>query len=33
MVGFVIKNQVIKGSGLGRKELGFATAKVDLIKK
>jgi len=31
MVGFVIKNQVIKGSGLGRKELGFATAKVDFF--
>lgn len=31
MVNFVIKNNVVKGNGLGKKELGFATAKVDFF--
>lgn len=31
MIGFVIKNYVVKGKGLGKKELGFATAKVDFF--
>ena len=31
MIGFVIKNEVVKGSGLGLKDLGFATAKVDFF--
>lgn len=31
MVRYIIKNVVVKGNGLGKKELGFATAKVDFF--